>query len=330
MSTKMEEVALFGDPKYTALRRSVDILKPGPNEVLIKVVATGLNPKDWKVRQPSNQRTGDSQRHSLVSVWIEYRAGDRVAAFHQLTEPYGGYTEYAIALASSTFHLPPNVSFEEGAGLPLVTMTAGISLYQALQLPLPTSSAAAPRGGPPILIYGGSTAVGSTLSSLNAATHIIDYRDGDVAEKIIEVMRGTGKELHHVLDAVSEFGSHKMLTQVLVAFGGGEINMLDPAAESDAAWQWPEGVKFSLTFVPSSYGRKHPWITEERAAADKDFGHWFYRYISYLLAKGDLSVHPHEILPKGLDGILEGVQRLRNNEVSAKKLVAWIADTPGL
>lgn len=266
-----------------------------------------------------------------------------------MTEPYGGYAEYTIALASSTFLLPPNISFEEGAGLPLVTMTAAISLYQALQLPLPTSSAAALRDGPPILIYGGSTAVGayalqlaklSKLSpiitvagngidyvrSLHAATHVIDYRDGNVAEKIIEVIKGTGKELHHVLDAVSDFGSHKILTEVLVAFGGGEINMLDPAAEMDDSWQWPDGVKFSLTFVPSSYGRQHPWITKERAAADKDFGHWFYRYISYLLAKGDLLVHPHEVLPNGLDGILEGVQRLRNNAVSAKKLVARYDD----
>jgi NADPH:quinone reductase-like Zn-dependent oxidoreductase len=24
--------------------------KPGPKEVLVKVIATGLNPKDWKVR----------------------------------------------------------------------------------------------------------------------------------------------------------------------------------------------------------------------------------------------------------------------------------------
>ncbi|POR30911.1 Quinone oxidoreductase [Tolypocladium paradoxum] len=290
----------------------LSLRKPGPNEVLIKVIATGLNPKDWK----RGTECRDDVAGLIESVGdgvFEYNTGDRVAAFHRITEPGGGYAEYALAPASTTFRLPPNISFEAGAGLPLVTMTAAISLYQALQLPLPTAAAAAGEGIP-VLIYGGAMAVGayalqlaklSMLSpiiavagngiefvkSLNAATHIIGYRNGNVADKIIEAVRAAapGQKLHHVLDAVSDFGSHKVITDVMVAFGGGQINLLDPRADTDKSWQWPEGVKFSLTFVGSAYGRKHPWITEERAAADKEFAYWFYRYMTHLPAEGRLN-----------------------------------------
>ncbi|KND91046.1 Quinone oxidoreductase [Tolypocladium ophioglossoides CBS 100239] len=351
MDEKMEELSNYGDPKFTALRRKVDIPKPGPNEVLIKVIATGLNPKDWKSEALN---AGDDVAGFIENVGdgvFEYNTGDRVAAFHRITEPGAGYAEYAIAPASTTFRLPPNISFEAGAGLPLVTMTAAISLYQALQLPLPTAAATAGESIP-VLIYGSATAVGayalqlaklSKLSpiiavagngieyvkSLNTATHIIDYRDGNVADKVIEAVRAAapGQKLHHVLDAVSDFGSHKVISEILVAFGGGQINMLDPGAEMDKSWQWPEGVKFSLTFVASAYGRKNPWMSEERAAADKEFAYWFYRYITHLLAEGELNPHPHKVLPNGLDGILQGVQDLKNNKVSGKKLVARHVDS---
>ena len=49
-------------------------------------------------------------------VW-EYKIGDRVAAFHRIGEPCGRYAEYAITPASTTFLMPPNISFEAGAGL---------------------------------------------------------------------------------------------------------------------------------------------------------------------------------------------------------------------
>lgn len=280
---------------------------------------------------------------SVGSQVFEYKAGDRVAAFHRMGEPGGGYAEYTIAPASTTFRLPPNVSFEEGAGLPLAGMTAAIQLYQALQLPLPTVP------GPkdiPVLIYGGASAVGAYalqlaklsqlrpiitvagsgieyVRSLDAATHIIDYREGNVAEQVLKAL--DGKKLAHVIDAVSSKASYPIITDILIASGGGEINMLDPVSDED--WKWPEGVRYSMTFVGSAYGRKPPWITQERAAADAEFAYFFYRYMTYLLAEGKLKPHPVELLPNGLDGVLQGLQDLQAHKVSAKKLVARYVGT---
>ncbi|KAK1749356.1 GroES-like protein [Echria macrotheca] len=352
-ASKMHELALYGVPKFTGIRRQVEIPKPGPGEVLIKVVAVGLNPKDWKITKSRGEdraiNAGDDVTGIIESVGdgvYEYKPGDRVAAFHRMFDPSGAYAEYSIAPASTTFPLPPNISFEAGAGLPLSSMTAAIALYQALALPLPTATG---KKGIPLLIYGGATAVGAFalqfaklsnihpvitvagagidfVKSLDAADHIIDYRKGDVAKNILSALGGT--PLHHALDTISGKGSYEIISDVLTASGGGEINMLDPP--EDESWKWPEGVKFTRTFVSSAYHRKHNYISQERANADGDFAFFFYRYMSLLLARGTFKPHPHEVLAGGLDGIVGGIQALHDNKVSAKKLVVRIADTPGL
>lgn len=253
-------------------------------------------------------------------------------------EPAGGYAEYAVTPASTTFFLPPNVSFESGASLPLSSITAALALYQYLQVPLPTILG---EKDVPILIYGGATAVGayalqlaklSKLSpiitvagsgiefvkSLNAATHIIDYRNGDVADQILAA--AGGKKIKLAFDAVSNHASYEHITKVLQTAGGGHINMVDPP--EDTTWSFPQEVRFTRTFVSSAYGVKHGFISEEQAEADADFSYFFYRYLSHLLAARKFTPHPIEVLPNGLNGIIDGVKALHDGKVSAKKLIA--------
>lgn len=230
---------------------------------------------------------------SVGSNVFEYKPGDRVVAFHRMGDPSGAYAEYAIAL------------------------------YQALKLPLPTSPG---KKDTPVLIYGGATAVrafalqlaklsnlgpiitvaGSGIDfvkSLGAADHIIDYRQGNVAQAVVAAL--DGERVHHALDAVSSKGSHEIIADILAASGGGETNMLDPV--EDENWKWPDNVKFSLTFVASAYSTKHAYITQEQADADGEFDYFFYRYLAYLLAQGKFKPHPYEVLPNGLEGIQDGV-----------------------
>lgn len=268
-------------------------------------------------------------------------------------QPHGSYAEYAIAPASTSFRLPENISFEAAATLPLSLMTAALALYQNLKLPLPWNPA---NKDVPILIYGGASAVGayalklaklSGLSpiitvagngidfvrSLDAATHIIDYRRGKVVEDIQAALNG--QKLHYAFDAVSYNRSYEDIVAVLQFSGNGHIDMVDPPADDTAnpdrgSWQWPAGIKFTRTFVSSAYGSPHKYRNTTQAAQDAEFAYAFYRYISRLLADGKLDPHPYEILPKGLESVAEGIQLLHDRKVSAKKLVYRIADTPGL
>jgi NADPH:quinone reductase len=91
---------------------------PGKDEVLIKVAYAGTNPKDWKFPARANlvQNAGDDMAGVIEQVGedvLDFKPGDRVAAFHRVGFPGGAFAEFAIAPASTTLHLPQSVSFQE-------------------------------------------------------------------------------------------------------------------------------------------------------------------------------------------------------------------------
>jgi NADPH:quinone reductase-like Zn-dependent oxidoreductase len=97
--------------------RDVPIPSPGPGEVLVKVVYSGSNPKDWKVYdlipdlKPSNQGNDFAGVIEALGERVtEFRVGDRVAAFS--TFAGGSYAEYAVAPALTTFMLPNETTFK--------------------------------------------------------------------------------------------------------------------------------------------------------------------------------------------------------------------------
>lgn len=57
---------------------------------------------------------------------------------------------------------------------------------------------------------------------------------------------------------------------------------------------------------------------------DYDFGVKFFALASNLLAEGKIKPHPATVKQGGLEGILEGLQELRENKVSGAKLVYQI------
>ncbi|KAL7951876.1 GroES-like protein [Trichoderma barbatum] len=348
----MKELFIYAKPKYSGIVKEIEIPKPGPKDVLIKVAFAGLNPKDWKSTKDHDEskafNAGDDVAGVVEAVGsevFEFKPGDRVAGFHQMLQPHGTYAEYTIVKASTTFHLPPNISFESGASLPLAFMTAAIALYQCLKVPLPTTLQDPTAEKTPILIWGGATAVGAFalqlaklsnlgpiiavagngidfVKSLNAADHIIDYRTGDVVQKIIDAAGSSKIKL--AFDAIADPVSYEPITKVLVASGGGHINMVDPVR--DPNWKFPDNVKRTRTMVGSAHGDTWGAIDEDQAKVDQEFAYWFYKYLSHLLADGKIKPHPVEVLPDGLNGIAGGVQALYDRKVSAKKLVARIAN----
>ena len=87
------------------------IPQPNADHVLIKVVVSGSNPKDWKI--PNQRKTplnsGDDIARTIEKVGenvTEFKLGDRAAAFHEMMTPHGSFAEYAIAWTHTTFHLP--------------------------------------------------------------------------------------------------------------------------------------------------------------------------------------------------------------------------------
>ena len=118
--TKMKEAIVSADaagPKVQIVDSPIPI--PEPDQVVIKVVVSGSNPKDYKMPLPQQWgksfNSGDDIAgvvHSVGSNVVEFKPGDRVAAFHEISAPGGSYAEYAVSWDHTTFHLPKKKSFE--------------------------------------------------------------------------------------------------------------------------------------------------------------------------------------------------------------------------
>jgi len=265
------------------------------------------------------------------------KVNDRVAAFHEMRTPHGSFAEYGVAWANTTFPLPDKTSFEEGAALPLAALTSAVGLYARLMLPQPWTPATTPT---PLVIYGGSSAVGSYAIQLalksnihpiiavagKAASHvsqwldeskgdaIVDYRNGD--EALVKGIRDAlkGQKLYHAFDAVSEKGSFQNLSKVLEPQGS-KITLVLPGRDYSAI---PENIEKSTTTVGSVHNEL------------KDFGYVYSRYLSKGLEEGWFKPQPQEVIKGGLEGVEEGLRNLKEGKASAVKYVFRIADTPGL
>jgi NADPH:quinone reductase-like Zn-dependent oxidoreductase len=110
----------FIDKHLTVTIRDTEVPVPEAGQVLIRVVVSGSNPKDWKMAlswPPDGAlfNQGDDIAGYIEAVGddvLGFHKGDRVAAFHQVMKPHGSWAEYAIAPSVSTFHIPGHTSFE--------------------------------------------------------------------------------------------------------------------------------------------------------------------------------------------------------------------------
>lgn len=110
------------DSSLSVTIHDAPIPTPGPHQVLIRVVVSGSNPKDWKVPKVFGQNEPPKNHGDDIAGYVEavgegvaqFRKGDRVAAFHEMMTAHGSYAEFAIAWEGSTFHVPGGTSFEGG------------------------------------------------------------------------------------------------------------------------------------------------------------------------------------------------------------------------
>ncbi|KAI2782514.1 GroES-like protein [Daldinia loculata] len=334
----MKEALIAPGPKVQIIDSPIP--KPGADEVLIKVVVSGSNPKDWKVPDWRNItiNQGDDIGGIVQEVGsnvTEFKPGDRVAGFHQFLVPHGSFAEYAISPQHTTFHISQKTTFEEAAAVPLAAMTAAIGLYAKLGLPQPWTPATEPI---PLLIYGAASSVGAyavqlarksnihplicvagksqayveTLIDRSKGDVIIDYRDGDDA--VVEALKKAvgDSKLLYALDATSEHNSYVNISKV-VAEGSKVTSVLPPQN-----FEYPAHVSHSVTLVGSVH------------AEDKDFGYVYFRYFGRGLQEGWFKAQPQVVVPGGLGGIQEALDNLKAGKANGIKYVFRIAETEGV
>ncbi|MEX2587455.1 MAG: zinc-binding dehydrogenase [Actinomycetota bacterium] len=151
----------FGGPDVLK-RREVERPEPGPGKVLVRVIVSGTNPVDTKLRQDASwaRLTPPLILGYDISGVIEevgpgvedLAEGDEVYYTPEIFgNSHGSYAEYNVVPAAIVARKPQNLSHEEAAAIPLAGGTAWEALVRRLEL----------RIGETILVHGGAGGVGS-------------------------------------------------------------------------------------------------------------------------------------------------------------------------
>jgi NADPH:quinone reductase-like Zn-dependent oxidoreductase len=151
----------YGGPEVLKLEQ-VPRPEPKENEILVKVIAAGLNPVDGMIRSgkyakffgtklplvPGYDIAGIVERAGAKTD--KFKKGDAVYAYIDL-KTGGGYAEYALVTAKEAAPKPKSLTYVEAAAVPIVALTAWQALVDTAKL----------STGQTVLIHGGSGGVGS-------------------------------------------------------------------------------------------------------------------------------------------------------------------------
>jgi NADPH:quinone reductase-like Zn-dependent oxidoreductase len=104
-----------------------------------------------------------------------FRLGDRVVGYAAGSDKSrnraaeGAFQDYVVLLAHMASPIPKSMAFEDAAVLPLGLSTASCGLFQQDLLAMQAPSAAPKSAGKTLLVWGGSTSVGSNAIQLAVA-----------------------------------------------------------------------------------------------------------------------------------------------------------------
>lgn len=271
--------------------------RPGPDEVLIRVAAAGVNRPDVLQRQGLYPLPPDaSSLPGLEVSGVVVASGDRALRYSPgarvmaLTHG-GGYAEYVCAHEAHCLPVPDGLSLSEAAAVPETFFTVHYNVFMRGNL--------AP--GESLLVHGGSSGIGSTAIQLAkahgarvvttagsdakcqfcrdlGADRAFNYREGSWSREVGDWSDGKGVNV--ILDMVA--GSYLQKNLNLLARDGRYllIALLDgPSAELNVA---PILLK-RLTLTGSTL---RPQSVQEKAAIATDLE----RRVLPMLAEG--SVRP--------------------------------------
>ncbi|KAK1771952.1 chaperonin 10-like protein [Phialemonium atrogriseum] len=342
-------------PGTVALNKAAPLPVLDPSEILVRVACVSINPVDGKSAEmaPSPGATSGVDFSGIVVALgadvgtDEFRAatkirppsiGDRVfsCAFgnNPLRRDNGAFAEYVAAPARLVWHVPEAMDLVTAATLGTAVATAGLALFQYLQLPMPSNTSAGsanPAGsdsdpvlshakgnntveGPFVLVYGGGTSTGATaiqVLKLAGFTPITTCSPASAARATrlgaaatfdyrsptcgADVRSHTSSSLTLALDCITDTTSTSTCYEALGAAGGRYL-ALDPFA---VRCHTRRSVAPDWMFVCSMFGQAIPWASPfdwDARLRDREFAEVWFTVAQGLLDAGEIEAHPREIL----------------------------------
>ncbi|KAK5108644.1 hypothetical protein LTR62_008135 [Meristemomyces frigidus] len=198
---------------------------PPPNHVVVQVIDVAINPIDWILQEDDifglkyPAILGSDIAGEIVEVGEgvqDLHAGQRVIAHCNGTSKnnhtHGAFQRFTIVPSHAVAELPYSINTSRAVVLPLGISTAAAGLFQRdyLHLPLPTENPEV--SDRTVIVWGGSSSVGScaiqlarasglrviaTASPRNfeyccklGASECFDYHDSDVEDQIVTALKG--------------------------------------------------------------------------------------------------------------------------------------------
>ncbi len=217
----------------------------GPGEVRVAVMATGINFADTMARAgtypdapPTPCVVGYEVAGEVESVGEgveDFELGERVLAGTK----FGGHAELVTVNAAQVRRLPKELSFEQGAAIPVNYATAYAALVVMGGL----------REGDRALIHAAAGGVGISATQIarnigaeifgtasaskhdaireQGVDHAIDYRSADFEQEVMRITNGEGIDV--VIDAIGPSSFRKSYRVLrsggrLIMYGGSEIS----------------------------------------------------------------------------------------------------------
>jgi NADPH:quinone reductase len=235
-NVKAQIIRSFGDPSVFQLE---EIPKPEvlPGHVLIQVKATSVNPIDTKVR--SGAVSGVAPEFPAVLhgdvAGVITEVGEGVTEFQPGDEVFGcaggfkgtsgALAEFMLADARLVAHKPKNLTMEEAAALPLVSITAWEALFDRGQI----------KPGQDVLVHAAAGGVGHVAIQLAKWAGANVYTTASSPEKLDIAKRlgadvGINYRKESVQDYVQKYTNGKGFEVVFDTVGGENLDRSFEAA----------------------------------------------------------------------------------------------------
>ncbi|MGW2398828.1 NADP-dependent oxidoreductase [Kitasatospora sp. NPDC001664] len=192
----MKAIAIrrYGGPEVVEYTELPDP-KIGPDSVLVRVKAAGVNPVDWKIREGYLDGVTDAH-FPLVMGWdaagvvqavgggvTEFAPGDEVFGYvRKDAVQHGTYAELVSAPVRTLARKPASLSWAEAGGLPLAGLTAHQCLVRALGV----------TAGQTVLVHAAAGGVGVFAVQIAKALGLRVI--GTAGERNHEFLRSLGAE----------------------------------------------------------------------------------------------------------------------------------------
>ncbi|TKA76528.1 hypothetical protein B0A55_05668 [Friedmanniomyces simplex] len=319
------------------------IPEPKDNEIVIRSHAVAINPVDGYMYkkgmliQSWPTVIGCDVAGTVTAIGTSvtrFKPGDRILACSDYTGDRvnrGCFQLYCAVFEALAAKVPENVGFAEACVIPLGLCTAAASLFQKPNLALPYPVLEPRSTGKVLMVWGGSSSVGScaiqmakaagfevatTCSGHNfeyckdlGADYVFDHTKETVVDDVVKALKG--KESAGVFEAIMAADALVKSAEIAHRLEG-KKHLATVLVGPPTSQVVPEGLPEDVTVT-------YCWGTtiQHDDVGPAVWGEW----VTSALASGALKGKPNaEVVGQGLGAIQEACERIVKG-VSAKKLV---------